>query len=148
MAKNLVNGPNIIIVENGDNINLELSSSYTDFLDNKINNVIQSGSNENGNWVKYSDGTMICWNHIEVTDQAIDTAYGSLYLGSRTISFPVAFNSTPSVHCSLFHWGTSASWGCVASATTTAASIRGLDNFSRATGTICEISWQAIGRWK
>lgn len=108
----------------------------------------ESGSNENGNWIKYSDGTMICWNHIEVTDQAIDTTYGSLYQGSRTISFPVAFNSTPSVHCSLFHWGTSASWGCVVGANTTAATIRGLDISSRATGTICEISWQAIGRWK
>lgn len=115
---------------------------------NVIGSEIESGSNENGNWVKYSDGTMICWNYMQVTDQAIDNAYGSLYQGSRTIYFPVAFNSTPSVHCSLFHWGTSASWGCVASATTIAAVIRGLDIFSRTTGTICEISWQAIGRWK
>ena len=37
MAKNLVNGTNIIIEENGDNINMNLSSAYTTNLQQEIN---------------------------------------------------------------------------------------------------------------
>lgn len=29
-------------------------------LNNNFNSIVESGSNENGNWVKFSDGTMIC----------------------------------------------------------------------------------------
>lgn len=31
-----------------------------DYINNTINSIIESGSNENGNWIKYNDGTMIC----------------------------------------------------------------------------------------
>lgn len=31
-----------------------------------LDNVIESGSNENGNWVKFADGTQICSGTIEV----------------------------------------------------------------------------------
>ena len=37
MAKNLVNGTNIIIEESGDNINMNLSSAYTTNLQQEIN---------------------------------------------------------------------------------------------------------------
>ena len=37
MAKNLVNGTNIIIEESGDNINMNLSSTYNTNLQQKIN---------------------------------------------------------------------------------------------------------------
>lgn len=37
MAKNLVNGTNIVIEENGDNINMNLSSAYTTNLQQEIN---------------------------------------------------------------------------------------------------------------
>jgi hypothetical protein len=36
MAKNLVNGTNIVVEENGDNINMNLSSTYTSSLNNQI----------------------------------------------------------------------------------------------------------------
>ena len=41
MAKNLVDGTNIIIEENGDNINLNLSSTYTSELEQTINTAIK-----------------------------------------------------------------------------------------------------------
>ena len=37
MAKNLVNGTNVVIEENGDNINMNLSSAYTTNLQQEIN---------------------------------------------------------------------------------------------------------------
>lgn len=42
MAKNLVNGTNIIIEENGDNINMNLSSTYNTALATQINTALQN----------------------------------------------------------------------------------------------------------
>lgn len=43
---------------------------------NYVNNIIESGSNENGNWIKYADGTMIC------TKKHTGTANVNVTLGS------------------------------------------------------------------
>ena len=86
-----------------------------------------------------------------VTNQAINNSYGSLYQGTRTITFPVAFvGDTPSVQCSEFQYGTQASWGAVVGneTTLTTCKLRGFDVASRPTGTSCYISWFAIGKWK
>lgn len=110
--------------------------------------IVQSGNNTNGKWVKFVDGTMICWDSIRVTDQAISSAYGSLYQGMRTIIFPVEFQTFPSVQCSQFQYGTGASWGAVYSNTKTQAIVRGFDITTRPVGENCDITWMAIGRWK
>lgn len=112
--------------------------------------ITESGSNANGYYVKFYDGTMICYLNIEVTDQALNNAYGAnLYQGSRTWTFPAQFvDNNVSVHCGQFQWGTSASWGTVVTADNTSANLRGIDAFSRATGTATKIQAIAIGRWK
>lgn len=112
--------------------------------------VVESGSNSNGNYVKFADGTMICYLSIEVTDQALNNAYGAnLYQGSRTWTYPVQFiDDNVSVSCGQFQWGTSASWGTVINADKTSANLRGIDAFSRASGTATKIQATAIGRWK
>ena len=125
------------------------TSDLTTLLNGKENAIV-SGSNTNGYYMKFDDGTLIQWNKITVQDQSISGTYGSLYLGSRAITFPIAFYSTDdmTVVCTRFHWGTSASWGSVSSFTTTGASLYGYDIASRATGTNCNIDWIAIGKWK
>ena len=130
-----------------------LPSTATPLNATNLNNmqVQESGSNSNGNYIKYADGTLIQWNYIEVTDQAIANQYGNtaLYIGSRTITFPIAFvGNTPSVQCSQFRWGTGGSWGTSGQATLTTATLNGYDFYSRATGTTCYIGWIAIGKWK
>lgn len=42
MAKNLVNGTNIIVEENGDNINMNLSPDYLNSLNNQLTNINNS----------------------------------------------------------------------------------------------------------
>ena len=113
------------------------------------NSIIESGSNSNGNYIKYADGTMICYMNISVTDQAINNAYGSnLYQSTRIWTFPVAFvDNNVSVCCSQFQWGTSASWGTVVGSDKNTATLRGIDAFSRATGTETKIQAIAIGKW-
>ena len=111
--------------------------------------IVDSGSNANGYYIKFYDGTMIQYLNDEVTDQAINNAYGSLYQGSRTWTYPVEFyDNNVAVHCGQFQWGTSASWGTVVSVDKTSANLRGIDAFTRATGTAVKIQAIAIGKWK
>ena len=77
--------------------------------------------------------------------------YGNLYDGTRVITYPVAFvGDTPVLSCPMFKWGTSASWGSTSDNSTplTKGTLKGIDAYSRATGTICRIGWFAIGKWK
>lgn len=108
--------------------------------------IIESGSNANGNYVKFSDGTLICW-YYGSKNVAINKAYGSLYQGTITCTFPAAFYSKPAVSIGQAKWGTGASWGAVSSTNTTSTVLRFLDAFSRSSASM-DISYIAIGRWK
>lgn len=109
--------------------------------------VIERGSNANGTYVRYADGTQICWLYTVVTNQSITNAYGSFYQNTRTMVFPVAFSEVPSVSCSCFKWGTSASWGTISDISTSTFLPRAIDILPRDTGTSTSIAYQAIGRW-
>lgn len=109
--------------------------------------IVERGSNANGEYVRWADGAQICTMRVAVTDQAIATAYGSLFQGTRVWTFPAAFVSNPTVPAPEFKWGSSASWGTVAGVSLTAATLRGMDILSRAVGTNTDISAVAVGRW-
>lgn len=111
-----------------------------------VDKVIEEGSNSNGSYRKWESGILECW--IRTTEQiALNNAYGNLYLNNWVWAFPVPFISAPTVTCSEFHWGTGGSWGTVANSTTASATLRGIDNVSRAKNSTA-ISAYAIGRWK
>lgn len=60
------------------------STSTTDtYSCNYINSIIESGSNENGSWIKYADGTMICYKRQTFNNVAISTAWGVLYESTK-----------------------------------------------------------------
>ena len=130
------------------NIQIEEGTEVTNYTEYQQVGYV-SGSNSNGNYIKFDDGTLVQWNRLTVTNQAINSAYGSLYQGVRTITFPIAFyGDVPSCQCSEFQWGTGASWGTIGNRTLTTMVCRGFDIQSRAAGVNCYISWLAIGRWK
>lgn len=111
--------------------------------------LIEYGSNANGEYVKFADGQMIAWINTTRTDISITNAYGSLYQGVHSWTFPVAFVGTPAVTCNTCKWGTSASWGHgYQAATTTTGYFRAWDINSRAAGTSTTVSLTAVGRWK
>ncbi|MGN1269342.1 MAG: hypothetical protein ACI4UU_00505 [Clostridia bacterium] len=124
------------------------------FQDNEGNKyypgIVESGSNENGHYIKFVDGTMICYLNITATDQSINTQYGTsaLYFGTRRWTFPQVFISAPVVNCGSFRWGTSGSWGSVTEINKTYATLIGYDFYPRATGTSTQIKAIAIGKWK
>lgn len=47
-------------------------------VENAINGVIESGSNANGYYAKYADGTMICTKQVSITAE-ITSSWGNLY---------------------------------------------------------------------
>lgn len=64
------------------------------------NPVVDSGSNSNGRWTKWMDGTMICYKHINFGDVVITTAWGSFYETASDYScgnYPQAFVETPCI---------------------------------------------------
>lgn len=78
MAKNLVDGDSVKIYETGSNIYLETA---------------ESGSNENGSWIKYEDGTMICYKIENFGSVDFNDSWGALYetAGLSLGNFPVPF---------------------------------------------------------
>ena len=61
-------------------------------------NIVESGSNETGNWTKFVDGTMKTYQEIEV-EMACNTAWGNLFVGNyaTAINFPQTFKELPKV---------------------------------------------------
>ena len=113
--------------------------------------VVEQGSNANGSYAKLASGLQICWLQTVRTDIAINAAYGALYLGSYTWTYPAAFKTgtVPVVTCSQFQSGTTAGWGTVTDVpTATAALLRGIDAFSAAAGPSVKIAAMAVGVWR
>lgn len=52
-----------------------------------INSIVESGSNANGNWVKFADGTMICTKKINFTGIVINQVWGSVYETASKVNF-------------------------------------------------------------
>lgn len=108
----------------------------------------QSGSNANGNWVKYKDGTMIC-TFSGTINISIPNAYGVLYQNlTDPFIFPATFIEPPVVTVGEMRWLGMVSWGTVAGTPTkTQVILRILDVGQRAVGPT-NVSYTAIGRWK
>ena len=108
--------------------------------------IVESGENANGRWIRFSDGTQICWFYGS-RSLSIPSAYGSLYQNSFTCTYPAPFINKPSVSIGQIQWGTGASWGMVSATNTGTVVFRIIDVRDRSTASM-DISYIAIGRWK
>ena len=64
------------------------------------NPVVESGTNSNGSWTKWMDGTMICTKYIDFGNVSVETAWGSFYETASPLdcgNFAQQFISTPAV---------------------------------------------------
>lgn len=106
-----------------------------------------SGSNTNGEWVRFPDGTQICWG----TNTAV---YADAWRTHRYQAYPVAFKDVPSITVTVFNGGGTGLIATVDSGQTSATSARIMittktkaeENFTSTTKH--NYQWQAIGRWK
>lgn len=103
--------------------------------------IVESGANANGEYVRYSDGTQVCWGSRPVTLESLETG-GSfdVYPGICIAPFPAEFSG-----------------GCVVTGSIENgwASFIGSDEmligsiFSRfPSASALTVHWSAVGRWQ
>lgn len=110
--------------------------------------IVESGSNDNGSYIKYSDGTMICRNK-KTFNIAANIAYGALFRteGLDFPNFPVAFKDVPDISCFCIGINTIllANWS--ASTKEKIGSLIGIRPVSTNAQDYI-INYTAIGKWK
>ena len=150
-----INGTYIV---NNDVANIINESDYNSST-NKIatmtdvNSIIASGSNANGSYIKYSDGTMICYKSVSGTID-ITTSWGSLYTSGDVAggSTPQTFISTPTITFSGNN-GTGTQFMLSSNGASGGGSITDFGNVclirpNSRTGVPYIINFIAIGKWK
>lgn len=154
-----INTTNLNNIENGIEANdtkignlSSLTTPNTSSLVGAINSIVESGSNDNGKWIKFTDGTIIQWGQYtiqssEITWTALTT--GIYYSNSFSHKLPVKMleNSsanTVSSRSANFDWATRNSTANDDTATWL--------SFNLVTATVTErnisINWFVAGRWK
>lgn len=106
--------------------------------------LIGSGSNTSGRYIKYADGTMICWRMFATT-QTTNRASGAVFQSDVVnVTFPQEFASKPVMNpCSEFVAGI-VGWGWGDSKTTSTGELRLISGANNAQG---KVGYIAIGRW-
>ena len=109
--------------------------------------VTEKGTNANGTYVKFSDGTMICHNRVALNSINMQSAWGSLFISAKfPTTFPATFFVVPVVSVTMENLtGDGAIW---MNESSDVGSFNG--RFVRGaaltfTGTM---GWMAVGRWK
>lgn len=133
--------------DNVTKANANTFNTMQDNIEDAIDGIIESGSNANGNYVKYIDGTMICWKTTNFPNLAITGSFqGVYYANSGDINFPQTFYSVPVVNVL-----TSIGGGGFAIYGGTSLTTQKFNGFfwktqSTTMDVICH--WVAYGRWK
>lgn len=117
--------------------------------------VIEYGSNSNGSYVRFADGTQICW-------KAVQVSYTNSYGLSSLWSYPAAFTSSPNIVATLLYntfgqriagrsdpYDVPMQGAQIISPGSTDTTLRlGITNGSAQSGDYATVHAVAIGRWK
>jgi hypothetical protein len=112
--------------------------------------IIERGSNANGSYVKFADGTLICMGSVSFSGN-VATTYGSIFATTPVTgsSYPAAFTALPSVAITPLLPAPGAKWAAVYSdtfSTTQWPNFLIFDGLTR-TGVSGNVQLIAIGRW-
>ncbi len=132
----------------------DLETPTTTDLVGAINSVVVSGTGANGSYIKYSDGTMICYNTQTFTNVSCTSAWGSIYTNNEDVrdfdDFPQAFISTPIVM--ITHAGSGNDFWIISNGgsdpTTTKPLGWQIGRGTMGSGMSLKLSYIAIGKWK
>jgi hypothetical protein len=112
--------------------------------------IIERGNNANGHYVRYLDGTQICWHTIDDTAGAYTTAHGSSFVRATPVTwtFPAAFLSTPMVGGNVERGADGLAFGLsIRGAATTTANFTPYGFVSLGAGNAKSLHVVAHGRW-
>ena len=112
--------------------------------------IIERGSNSNGEFIKYADGTLICTGRTTTTTQVFtDTGTYEFKYDQRSSTFPAEFAFVPQMVVSFLNMGpyntANVEGGNNSTTTTSTGRIRGASGSSNRTDG--RYGWIAIGRW-
>lgn len=108
--------------------------------------LIETGSNANGRYVRFADGTQICW-FVEASPRAVAQALGNVFVTATTgnFTFPAAFAATPVVRGLANNSANSPAWADNSGPTaTTTGPIFG---FAASNVATVHLGYVAFGRW-
>jgi hypothetical protein len=109
--------------------------------------IIESGSNANGNYIKYADGTMICTRVVSGTYN-VNNAFGSMwYANIASQAFAATFIAAPICTIASVYGVGAVMWGAGVLATTTGSGGLTIVSASSFASAALTISLVAIGRW-
>ena len=109
--------------------------------------IMESDSNDNGNYIKFYDGTMICYGDKYGTTTLVDY-WSQFKRGQVSITFPQTFISTPSVNVSVKNAETFAQLSMAADDITTSGFTAKVFKPNSASSTGVNFSYISIGKWK
>lgn len=121
-----------------------------------LKHITESGSNSNGRYIKFDDGTMICTHSIEIGSRiayGLGTSNDPYRTDTATWTFPAAFDTTPIISGTGMVASSSAiaranTFGFSGISTTTAVNLQLVMLANDSIDAICTIHVIAIGRWK
>lgn len=136
--------------KNGVGIGVPAVDGYCTFDQSvlPVRGLLDSGSNSNGSWIKFSNGIMICW-HYWTKSLAIQNSYGNFYIcDMQSWTYPQPFKSQPTCVFGQARWATGASYPIVASTYSTYVDYWAADSVKRTTYGTTKFSAMVIGKWK
>ena len=111
-----------------------------------VGQIVERGSNANGEYVRYGDGTQICWTRKRSTN--VTAADGPLFRTSSAIwNFPAAFVGNMVAAFAMESGGTAYGWGALGSSAVSTVSMSWTIFRATASPSDPEASLLAIGRW-
>lgn len=112
--------------------------------------VIENGTGPDGDYVKFADGTMICWHGFDDTDVvAWDVATGPLFVRATTYNwdYPMPFSAPPTV-TTMVESASKTADGCkINQVFASYARVRPWSSELRSVSTFKKAAMLAIGRW-
>lgn len=110
--------------------------------------VVERGSNANGEFVKFADGTLICtFKSDTVASFTINGSYGSLYQGVKNFTLPATYTDTNYAVSCRVTYGAGASWSQGYANTTSTVTLQAWDIVSRDGSTNAKVAYLTIGKW-
>lgn len=108
--------------------------------------IAQRGSNANGDWVKFIDGTLICTHRVSYGGESM-SAYGYLYEGDpKNWTFPATFVNVPSTSSDSFDIYPGIGFSIIEAQNTNTAVYKSVSTFADSATKTYGLT--AIGRWK
>lgn len=137
----------ITFINNGaPYISAENLNQMQDNIEESINEIIETGSNENGYYEKYSNGVLKCY-HVLILDKQ-DPTYHFQY---GTWTYPVSFIESPYINATPYNWTTHANSTKVSAGPTSCNVMQHSINVLSMTpedGVNEAVSLVATGKWK